>query len=80
MIFGATIFFSDLENLLSPKTQKHQFFYEKLNSSRQKYQKAHLHDGINKYARLEKPPVNTLRDMVVTRKNVNRQTDRGAKI
>ena len=30
--------------------------------------KAHLHDGINKYARLEKPPVNTLGDMAVTRK------------
>jgi hypothetical protein len=34
-----------------------------LNLSHQKYQKAHLHDGVNKYARLEKPPVNTLGDI-----------------
>ena len=62
---------------LSPKTQKCQLFYDKLNSCRQKYQKAHIHDGINKYARLEKPPVNTLGDMAVTRKLL---TDRGAEI
>ena len=35
------------------------------------YQKTHLQDGINKYARLEKPPFNTLGDMACTRKNVN---------
>ena len=39
----------------------------KFNLSRQKYQKTHLHNGINKYARLEKPPVNTLGDMAHTR-------------
>ena len=38
------------------KSQTPIFFKEKLNLSRQKYQKAHLHDAINKYARLEKPP------------------------
>ena len=62
---------------LSPKTQKYQLFYEKLNLSCQKYQKAHLHDGIIKYARLEKPSVNTLGDMAVTRKLL---TDRVAKM
>ena len=58
--------------------RKHNFFNEKLNLSHQKYKKAHLHDGIIKYAKLEKHPVDTLGDMACTNKNVNRQ-DRGRK-
>jgi hypothetical protein len=64
--FGCKSFFCpfyDVLSCLSPKTQKQLFFYGKLYSSRQKYQTAHLHDGIKKYAKLEKPPVNTLGDM-----------------